>query len=284
MTLPRSRRHRSADGRRPVLDGDFPDGDRDITETLQAVRPASWDGTTITFGGASAVGLPPHQVYQDAGTAAALRQAIELTAMAERGPGPTPAKLDGCTCTPPSASGAHKPPCPWSMQQAGAPPARLRALPPPGQHDDDKIARDMARGWPHLFEVRCAYPAAASDTPIPCGAVHRDGTALSFRALRTSAWAAGWHLDALGRWACPGCCQESPGYRTPYPVTVWAEDAAARRGEMWDVHVVYGGEPVLTPLGQVLTVAAEHVLTARAEHDLFRAVRAARARHAGSPR
>ena len=52
-----------------MLDGDFPDGDRDITETLNAIRPASWDGTTITFGGASAVGLPPDQVYRQAGPA-----------------------------------------------------------------------------------------------------------------------------------------------------------------------------------------------------------------------
>ena len=150
------------------------------------------------------------------------------------------------------------------MQQTAAP-VRLRA--PAGQHDDDKIARDMAHGWPHLFEVRCAYPAADSDTPIPCGAVHRDAAARSFRGLRQSAQAAGWHLDALGRWACPDCCQESPGYRTLYPVILWDPGRARGRAGFGDV-------------------GAEFWHRARAEHDLFRDVRdaARRGRHAGGPR
>jgi hypothetical protein len=210
-----------------------------------AERPASripaagWDPGPIPFDGASDTGQPPGQVYDDA--ADALRQAIEMTALAGRDP---------------AAGDGH-----------------------------DTIARDMAHGWPHLFEIRCAYPAATSETPIPCDTKpHRDLTAPSFRDLGLSALAAGWHLDALGRWACPRCCQASSEYRTRRPVAVWAEGAAGRRGEMWDVHEAYGGPPVLTPGGQILTVAAEHVLTARAEHDLFRKVRDARARHAGMPR
>jgi hypothetical protein len=238
-------------------------GSDDPTEHLNAIRPASWDGTTLTFSGASGAGLPPggafrrpgeidasgwdhpDELYADA-EAAGLRQAIETTALAERGPGP------------------------------GAGPARLRALPPPaapvpaappapvGQHDDDRIARGMARGWAHLFVLRCEFPAADVATPIPCGSAHRDEGARSFRGLRASAQAAGWHLDALGRWACPLCCQDSPGYRTLYPLTVWDPDAAEARlardpdGEFW--------------------------ARAAAEHDLFRSVRDARARHAGGPR
>ncbi len=267
------------------------DPTEDITEVLNAIRPAAWDGTTLTFGGASDAGLGPASVYGApvADEVSGVRQAIEQTGLAERrraasGPQPRlravppvqePARPGGCTCTPPSASGAHKPPCPWSMQQQA----------PAAQHDG-AIALELAEGWPHLFEVRCQFPAAASATPIPCGTVHRDEGALTFRDLRRSAFAAGWHLDAFGRFACPRCCQHNPAFRTLYPVAIWAEGAAGARGEMRDFHEVYGGDPVLAPDGQILTVAAEHVLTERAEHDLIRDVRehARRGRHAGGAR
>jgi hypothetical protein len=206
---------------------------------ISRIPAAGWDPGPVPFDGASDAGQPPAQVCDAA--AGALRQAIEMTALAERG----------------------------------------RDTGPDGY---DTIARDMAHGWPHLFEIRCAYPAATSETPIPCDTVHRDPAAPSFRDLGLSALAAGWDLDALGRWACPRCGQASSEYRTRRPVTVWADGAAGRRGEMWDVHEAYGGPPVLTPGGQILTIAAEHVLTARAEHDLFRRVRDARAKHAGMPR
>ena len=238
-------------GRRqpPAFSGDFP-GDESITEILERVRPADYDGTTYRFTGASGAGLPPDEVYDtsyDAGgwepdPAAGLRQAIELTAMAERGPATPPTRLRAL------------PPAPAPAPAAQPAPAVL--------HDDDKIARHLAHGWPHLFEVRCAYPAASHDTPIPCGSVHRDGTALSFRGLRASAWAAGWHLDALGRLACPRCCQDSPEYRTLYPVTVWDPDARDAR---------LARDP-----------DAERDARAAAEHDLFRDVRdtARHGRHA----
>jgi hypothetical protein len=228
VTFPRFRQHRSPGGRAPVFDGDFPGGDRDITEVLDR---ADWDGTTITFGGASGIGLGPYEPYPDPDPdVPQLRRAIETTALAERGTGPR---------------------------------ALLRALPPAaGLYD--AIARDMAHGWPHLFEVRCQFPAAASDTPIPCDSVHRDPAALSFRGLRASAFAAGWHLDALGRMACPHCCQDSPAYRTLYPVITWDPDAAeAEQAGDWRAGSAY---------------------RAAAEHDLFRSVRDARARHAGGPR
>ena len=46
------------------------DDDQAATEHLQAIRPpADYDGRTYTFGGASAVGLDPGQVYADHGEA-----------------------------------------------------------------------------------------------------------------------------------------------------------------------------------------------------------------------
>ena len=191
-------------------------GDRHAAE--DPFHPADWDATTIAWLGASGTGLPDEDP-----TVADLRQAIEITALADRG-------------------------------QPRDRPLRVNA----GEHDDDKIARDMTRGWPRLFEVRCAYPAAAHPTPIPCGATHRDDTALTFRGLRQSAQAAGWHLDALGRWACPDCCQDNPAYRTLYPLTQW-DAGAAQAALAGDVH-------------------AEFWLRAVAEHKLFRDVRDA-ARH-----
>lgn len=91
-----------------------------------------------------------------------------------------------------------------------------------GQH---VIADGLAHGWPRLFEIRCAYPAARHDTPIPCDQVFTDPAAATFTALRESARAAGWNVDAHGRDACPACSQASPAYRTPYPVMLWAGGA-----------------------------------------------------------
>jgi hypothetical protein len=235
-------RRRSQAGREPAFDGDF-GGSDDATEHLHAIRPATWDGTTITFGGASGAGLPPGQVYTGADPAARVRQAIEMTALAERGPAVTP-------------------------------PAIPRALP----LADDKIARSMTPGWAHLFEVRCAYPATAHATPIPCDSTHRDDTARSFRALRQSAQAAGWHLDTFGRWACPACCQDSPEYRTLYPLIIWEPDAAEAAQA--------AAQALQNGLDPARALHAEFWFRAVGEHDLFRSVRdaARRGRHEGGAR
>jgi hypothetical protein len=108
--------------------------------------------------------------------------------------------------------------------QAGRMEPRFFPVQPP--QFPNPVADSLARAWPHLFEVRCTYPAAPSRTPIPCGSVHRDPEACTFRGLRLSAREAGWRLDAFGRWACPPCTQESGEFRTLYPVTFWAEGAA----------------------------------------------------------
>jgi hypothetical protein len=114
---------------------------------------------------------------------------------------------------------------------APEPRPRPRAAAPPPETDPAPVADALAAGWPHLFEVRCQYPAAPHDTPIPCDtAPHRDDRAGSIRALRRSAQAAGWHLDALGRWTCPPC-QMGSQYRTLYPVTVRAGAGPAGRAE-----------------------------------------------------
>jgi hypothetical protein len=113
----------------------------------------------------------------------------------------------------------------WDQRPAARPPARdalgFQETRLHADCDPAPQAEATARGWPHLFTIRCGYPAAGHHTPIPCGAAHRDPAMGTFRRLRLSAQAAGWHLDAWGRWACPGC-QMSSDYRTLYPVAIWA--------------------------------------------------------------
>jgi hypothetical protein len=68
MTLPRRRSSRPRGRARLAITGDFPAADHDITEAMQAIPPAPWDGITwhqpagtqtVTFGGASDIGVMP---------------------------------------------------------------------------------------------------------------------------------------------------------------------------------------------------------------------------------
>lgn len=173
MTLPRRRRRSGRRLGRLTLAGDFPGNAQDITEELSRIPAATWDGTSITFGGASGAGLPDDGIYG----------------------APVAVTEDTQPITPPPAAPAADP---------------LSGTPPHALHGRfDTIGRILARGWPHLTEIRCAYPAANHATPIPCGSTHTDPAAASFRDLRRSAYTAGWHLDDLGRMACPSCCQHN---------------------------------------------------------------------------
>jgi hypothetical protein len=58
MNLPRRRRSRPKGRARLALAGDFPDTGESVTEILDRVRPADYDGSTVIFGGASDAGLP----------------------------------------------------------------------------------------------------------------------------------------------------------------------------------------------------------------------------------
>lgn len=108
---------------------------------------------------------------------------------------------------------------PWDIPSWPPSPAE-----PP--RETSPVAEGLARAWSHLFELRCTYPAAPCETPIPCGACYADPQACTFRGLRLSAREAGWRLDAFGRWACPSCVQECGEFRTLYPLTFWMEGAA----------------------------------------------------------
>lgn len=93
--------------------------------------------------------------------------------------------------------------------------------------DRAPIAEDTARGWAHMFTVRCEYPAGTSgDQAIPCDREYRDDQAGSYPALYRSAWDNGWRYDKLRRWACPDHAKFSGDYQALYPVTHWHPDAA----------------------------------------------------------
>jgi hypothetical protein len=216
VTAPRFRRRRQ-DGRAPAVAGDFPDDGRDITEAI-GHRVASWDGTTIRWEGASDIGLPGDDAYPAVDPAEEYRQAI---AQANASPDPAPLA---------EIRAGHSPryPAPGMLRAQPPAPDMFPALqdPPAAPVGYEVTGRETGQGWPHLFELRCAYPAALAETPIPCDSAHRDHTVTSFRALRRSAQAAGWHMDRLEQWVCPRCCQVSTAYRGLYPVTVWDALAA----------------------------------------------------------
>jgi hypothetical protein len=223
MTAPRFRRHRNPDGRRPAFTGDFPPGDRDITEIIQDAPPPDWDGT------APLAALRGQPRYTPAVSPADdYRQAI-AQANTEAGNPPGSGYHSGTGDATTWHPGQYPPGHPKSSEPHGPdmfPALREPPAPPPAPVGYEVTGRETGQGWPHLFELHCDYPAALAETPIPCDSVHRDGTALSFRGLRRSAQAAGWHMDRLGQWVCPRCCQANPDYRGLYPVTVYDPLAA----------------------------------------------------------
>jgi len=194
------RRHRNPDGRRPVLAGGFPGDDRDITEVLGPHRGAIYDGATFQWEGASGAGLPDGRLYPRT---------------------PYPPYPDPDPAPAPSGRLRVQPPGPDMFPALREPPA-----PPAAPVGYEIIGRETAKGWPRLGELRCDYPAALAETPIPCDSVHRDPAATTFYGLRLSAQAAGWHMDRLGQWVCPRCCQVNPEYRGLYPVTFYDIQAA----------------------------------------------------------
>ncbi len=234
MTFPRRRPHRRQDGRTPAFPGDFPDDDRDMTQVLGPHRGTVYDGARFEWGGASSIGLPDSDT-PPASPAGDYRQAI-AQANAEAGNPPGSGYHSGIGDATTWHPGQYPPRHPKSSEPhgpdmfpalpPGPPPVTVRHDPPAAPVGYEIIGRETAKGWPRLGELRCDYPAALAETPIPCDSVHRDGTALSFRDLRLSAQTAGWHMDRLGQWACPRCCQASPEYRGLYPVTVYDPLAA----------------------------------------------------------
>ena len=93
MTLPRRRRSRPKGRARLALAGDFPDTGETVTEILDRVKPASYDGRTWRWGGANNIGLMPAPAAAPPITMAG-RQAPWIEPTATYSPGPTSQALE----------------------------------------------------------------------------------------------------------------------------------------------------------------------------------------------
>jgi len=254
VTPPRFRRHRNPDGRRPAFTGDFPPGDRDITEAFEHVQATEWDGTTLTL-----PGLRGQPRYTPAvNPADDYRRAV---AQANDEAGPFAAGLWQASATIQEASATAE----AGRLRAQAPgPDMFPALPPAPpapaaaqQHDPrdtgpqqrlPRYARTAARPRPQR-PADCAifvWVPSISQHVLLCGMCrwrrHADPVTatmpFTFESLRQSAYITGWRLDAFTRWCCPAC-QGTAAYWSPRQVILWDGDAldaykaGDTRGEFW---------------------------------------------------
>jgi hypothetical protein len=195
---------------RPVPDGDFP-GDEAVTETIG--RIPDWDGTTITFGGASGTGQPggayPHGHFTGIGDKTAWHPAPGYEE--RRGITPAPGRPETVPVPPPG---------------------------PPRRPADCAIFTILADG----FGLLCGMDLWRR---------HADPEATHYRnqfdALRVSALRAGWLPDVYGRWCCPRCVAD-PAWAAPalpdhyHPGVGHARTAAdpAVSREFWEARVATG--------------------------------------------
>jgi hypothetical protein len=189
VTLPRFRRHA--------------DEDQAATEHLQAIRPADWDGTTITFGGAAVAGLGPDAVYPEAGPAT----------------GP-PARLRALP--PPPAAHPAAQPAPargYAAAATGPQPVISRMAPAIGDaltHDDE---------WgPKLTPLPCGHCGTFPRIP---GAVLGRTRIIGY--VNHLAWEAGWTYDTDLIWTCPACQAGDAWKARQGQLEVWRGDFACER-------------------------------------------------------
>jgi hypothetical protein len=181
MTLPFRRRRRPRGPARLALAGDFPDTGESVTEVLDRVRPADYDGTTIIFGGASNAGLAdrdiyPHEPYPD--PAPRTEPAPRLRAQPRYQPPQQP---------PPAGYSATTGPMP--------------ALDRPAVSIGDALAHDETWG-PKLAPLPCGH--CGTPPPVPGDILERT------KILGLVNWLAvqaGWRIDTDFIWTCPPCQQ-----------------------------------------------------------------------------
>ena len=207
MSLPFRRRSRPKGAAGLTLVGDFPDTGESVTDILDRVRPADYDGSTVIFAGASEPGQPdpapraePAARYQPAPAALPALRDI-----------PAPARETG------------------PMQRLPRI-ARVAQRPRPQRPADEAIFTWSALIGQHIMLCGTCPPGRRSRHADPTAAA----MPFTFEALRTSAHDAGWRLDAFGRWACPAC-QDTPAYWSPRPVTHFHPEIGRRRHAGQDV-------------------------------------------------
>jgi hypothetical protein len=205
MNLPFRRRSRPRGAAQLALVGDFPDTGESVTDILDRVKPADYDGSTVIFEGASDAGLPDPQPRTEPVTQYQ----------------PAPAAPPGPHDTPPRDTGP--------MQRLPRI-ARVTQRPRPQRPADEAIFAWSALIGQHIMLCGVCPPGRRSRFANPTAAA----MPFTFEALRTSAHDAGWRLDAFGRWACRAC-QDTPAYWSPRPVTHFHPEIGRRRDAGHDV-------------------------------------------------
>lgn len=185
MKLPSRRRSRPRGAARLALTGDFPGTGESVTEILDRVRPAGYDGTTVIFDGASDAGLQPYEqaetgiLYEDAEPAPRTEPITRLRAQPPQQPPPA-----GYSAT------------------TGPMPAIGRLAPAIG----DALTHDDTWG-PKLAPLPCGHCAAAPE--VPGGILERTKIIGHVNWLAVQA---GWRFDYDWIWTCPQC-QQAPAWR-----------------------------------------------------------------------
>ena len=233
---------------RPEFRDDFPDTGESVTDILDRVRPADYDGTTVIFEGASGAGLPDTAPLAHHLAALPGYKDADIPEPAARYQ-PAPAALPALHDTPPRDTGPFQ-----RLPRI----ARVAQRPRPQRPADEAIFAWSALIGQHIMLCGVCPPGRRSRHADPTAAA----MPFAFEALRVSAHAAGWRLDAFGRWACPAC-QDTPAYWSPRPVTHFHPEVGRRR------HA-----------GQDVPPHAEATAIAIVEHGLLRDVTRAAAKHA----
>jgi hypothetical protein len=113
-------------------------------------------------------------------------------------------------------------------RRPGTAPAALPACAPPlgaGVSARAEVVSPAERPQRAPIGDQLRLPAAWCEMGS-CIGRHADPAALGEADARARAISAGWHVDALGRLACPRCQHTSPSFRTSRPVTLWDRDTA----------------------------------------------------------
>jgi len=236
---------------RPEFRGDFPDTGESVTDILDRVKPADYDGTTVIFAGASEPGQPdgdahPHGHFTGVGAETTWH------------PAPGWAERRGIA---PANAAPHDIPAPardTGPFQRLPRIARVAQRPRPQRPADAAIFTWSALISQHIMLCGVCPPGRRSRHADPTAAI----MPFTFEALRVSAHDAGWRLDAFGRWACRAC-QDTPAYWSPRPVTHFHPEVGRRR------HA-----------GQDVPPHAEATAIAIVEHGLLLDVTRAAAKHA----
>jgi len=183
---------------RPEFRGDFPDTGESVTDILDRVRPADYDGTTVIFAGASEPGQPD--------------------------PAPRAEPVTRYQPAPVAFPVLHDTPRDTGPFQRLPRIARVAQRPRPQRPADAAIFTWSALISQHIMLCGTCPPGRRSRHADPTAAA----MPFTFEALRVSAHDAGWRLDAFGRWACRAC-QDTPAYWSPRPVTHFHPEIGRRR-------------------------------------------------------